>query len=130
MTSYRLTLILLLVGCVLLSQFATVFAAAPIQFAAQNAELAISEISVRTLRIELAPLDEHGRPRPAQPSTVLVPCTAPMKQNKPEHGWGCVLSAVRSVMLTSSRKSPPSSRVTSLRHRTVTRGWTRSRSTR
>src|SRR4029077_17376562 len=64
---------LVLVGCVLLSQLATAFAAVPIQFAAQNAELAISEISERTLRIELAPLDEQGRPAPAMPSTVLVP---------------------------------------------------------
>jgi alpha-glucosidase/alpha-D-xyloside xylohydrolase len=46
---------------------------APIRFAGQNAELALSEVSERTLRIELAPLDEQGRPRPAAPSTVLVP---------------------------------------------------------
>src|SRR6266581_1960404 len=58
----------------------------------------------------------------AIPVSQLVAGSAPMKQNKPEHGWGCVRSAVRSVMLTSSRKSPPSSRVTSLRHRIVTRG--------
>ncbi len=52
----------------------TVFAAlAPIRFAGQNAELTLSEVSEWTLRLELSPLDEQGRPRPATPSTVLVP---------------------------------------------------------
>src|SRR6266542_3662499 len=48
-------------------------AAAPIRFAGQNAELVLSEVSERTLRIELFPFDEQGRSRPPQRSTVLVP---------------------------------------------------------
>jgi len=44
-----------------------------IRFAGLPAELVVSEVSERTVRIELSPLDEHGRPRPAMPSTVLVP---------------------------------------------------------
>src|SRR5947207_15403350 len=48
-------------------------AATPIRFAGQNAELVLSEVSERTLRVELFALDEHGRSRPAEPSTVLVP---------------------------------------------------------
>src|SRR5207247_6612710 len=43
-----------------------------IRFAGQNTELAISEVSERTVRVELSPLDEQGKPRPATPSTVLV----------------------------------------------------------
>jgi alpha-glucosidase (family GH31 glycosyl hydrolase) len=35
-------------------------------------ELTISEVSDRTLRIQLSPLDETGSPRPPAPSTVLV----------------------------------------------------------
>src|SRR5258708_36508754 len=47
-------------------------AAAPIQFAGQKSQLVVSEISGRTVRIELSPLDEQGRPRAATPSTILV----------------------------------------------------------
>ena len=43
-----------------------------IRFAGQNTELAISEVSERTVRVELSPLDEQGKPRPATPSMVLV----------------------------------------------------------
>ena len=65
----------------------------------------------------------------AIPVSQLVAGSAPMKQNNAEHGWTRVVLLIRSVMLTSWRKSPPSSRVTSLRHCTVTRGWASSRST-
>src|SRR3989442_13140014 len=51
----------------------TFAAATPIRFAGQNAELVLSEVSERTLRVELFPFDEQGRSRPAAPSTVLVP---------------------------------------------------------
>jgi alpha-glucosidase/alpha-D-xyloside xylohydrolase len=44
-----------------------------IRFAGSPAELVISEVSERTVRIELSPLDAQGKPRPAKPSTVLVP---------------------------------------------------------
>ena len=44
-----------------------------IRFNGSPAGLVISEVSERTLRIELSPLDEQGRPRPAIPSSVLVP---------------------------------------------------------
>ena len=44
-----------------------------IRFAGSPAELIISEVSERMVRIELSPLDESGKPQPAIPSTVLVP---------------------------------------------------------
>ena len=45
----------------------------PIRFGGAPAELAISEVSERTVRVELSRLDEQGRPQAAVPSTVLVP---------------------------------------------------------
>ncbi len=61
-------------ACLLLSLSARTFAASiPIHFARQNAELVLSEVSERTLRVELFPFDEQGRSRPPQRSTVLVP---------------------------------------------------------
>ncbi|HEX5222412.1 MAG TPA: TIM-barrel domain-containing protein [Verrucomicrobiae bacterium] len=48
-------------------------AAGTIRFNGSPAELVVSEVSERTVRIELFPLDEQGKPRPAIPSTVLVP---------------------------------------------------------
>src|SRR5262249_16487145 len=47
-----------------------------ILFGGRPAELTLSEVSDRTLRIELAQLDEDGRPRRSEPSTVLVPVPA------------------------------------------------------
>ena len=47
--------------------------AASIQFAGRPAELVLSEVSERTVRIELSALDDHGKPVAATPSTVLVP---------------------------------------------------------
>jgi alpha-glucosidase/alpha-D-xyloside xylohydrolase len=44
-----------------------------IRFAGAAAELVISEVSERTVRLELSPLDEQHKSRPASPSTVLVP---------------------------------------------------------
>src|SRR5262249_18351306 len=49
--------------------FAATAAAAPIQFAGHPSELVISEISGRTVRVELFALDDNGK----APSTVLVP---------------------------------------------------------
>lgn len=46
---------------------------APVRFAGQDAELVLNEVSDRTLRLQLSPLDEEGRPRPPEPSTVLAP---------------------------------------------------------
>jgi len=48
-------------------------AGAQIRFAGAPAELTISEVSERTLRLELFALDEQGKAPPATPSTVLVP---------------------------------------------------------
>lgn len=48
-------------------------AAGTIRFNGEPAELVVSEVSERTVRVELFPLDAHGKPRPAIPSTVLVP---------------------------------------------------------
>jgi alpha-glucosidase (family GH31 glycosyl hydrolase) len=47
--------------------------ATPISFAGTPAELAISEVSDRTVRIQLSPLDEQQRPIPASSTTVLAP---------------------------------------------------------
>ncbi len=51
---------------------APAFAAMPIRFGGEDAELTISEVSARTVRLELSPLDLRG-PRAATPSTILVP---------------------------------------------------------
>ncbi len=50
----------------------TFAASTPIRFAGQNAELVLSEVSERTVRVELFALDEQGRSRLPTPSTVLV----------------------------------------------------------
>ena len=48
-------------------------AATPIRFGGNEAELTLSEVSERTLRVQLSPLDQQSQPRPGAPSTVLVP---------------------------------------------------------
>lgn len=48
----------------------------PIVFAGRSSELVVSEVSDRTLRLVLAPLDDQASPRPSGPSTVLVPFAA------------------------------------------------------
>src|SRR6266496_459315 len=47
--------------------------AEPIRFAGRQAELVLSEVSERTVRIELSTLDDQGKPLAATPSSVLVP---------------------------------------------------------
>src|SRR6266568_6205323 len=65
--------LLLFFACLLLSLSARSFAASiPVRFAGQNAELVLSEVSERTLRVEMFALDEQGRSRLPTPSTVLV----------------------------------------------------------
>jgi alpha-glucosidase/alpha-D-xyloside xylohydrolase len=44
-----------------------------IQWAGAPAELVVSEVSERTLRIQISPLDDQGRAQAAAPSTILVP---------------------------------------------------------
>ena len=46
--------------------------AGPIRYWGGDAELSIAEISDRTARIVLAPLDDQQKARPAPPSTALV----------------------------------------------------------
>ena len=53
-----------------------VLADTAIRFGGRPAELTLSEVSERTLRIELAQLDEQGRPQRPEPSTILVPFPA------------------------------------------------------
>src|SRR5262249_23030109 len=48
-------------------------AADPVRYWGADAELSVSAVSERTVLIALAPLDENGQPRPATPSTALVP---------------------------------------------------------
>src|ERR1041385_4152783 len=50
-----------------------------LQFGGVPVELAVSEVSDRTVRLELFPLDEQGHPRTGAPSTVLVPFPAQEK---------------------------------------------------
>jgi alpha-glucosidase len=54
-------------------------ASSPIRFAGQPSEVVLSEVSERTLRVELSPLDAQGRPSPPAPSPVLVPFSAAEK---------------------------------------------------
>lgn len=54
-------------------------AGAEVRFAGQAAELTLSEVSERTVRLQLSPLDGEGRPRPVTPSSVLVPFAAAEK---------------------------------------------------
>ena len=57
--------LLLCFACLLLlPSVRTLAASSPIRFAGQNAELVLSEVSERTLRVELFPFDEHGHLRP------------------------------------------------------------------
>src|SRR5262249_40075208 len=46
--------------------------AAPVTYWGNNAELTVSAVSDRTVRIVVAPLDEKGSPRPGAASTALV----------------------------------------------------------
>jgi alpha-glucosidase (family GH31 glycosyl hydrolase) len=55
------------------------FAASSIHFAGVPAELAISQISERTLRIELSPLDGQGHPCVGLSSTILMPFSSTEK---------------------------------------------------
>jgi alpha-glucosidase/alpha-D-xyloside xylohydrolase len=48
-------------------------AASPIQFGDVPVELTISQVSERTVRLELSPLDQAGKPVPESPSPVFVP---------------------------------------------------------
>jgi alpha-glucosidase (family GH31 glycosyl hydrolase) len=50
--------------------------AAAIRFAGQLCELVLSEVSDRTLRVQVLPLDEHGRAHAPAPSGALVPFVA------------------------------------------------------
>src|SRR5687768_8007056 len=45
----------------------------PLRYRGAPAELIVSEVSDRTVRIEVAPLAGDGTPRPAEESAVLVP---------------------------------------------------------
>src|SRR5262245_50687511 len=44
-----------------------------IRFDGRASELIVSEVSERTVRLQLSPLNEAGQPRSATPSTVLIP---------------------------------------------------------
>ncbi|MEW6156860.1 MAG: TIM-barrel domain-containing protein [Verrucomicrobiota bacterium] len=51
----------------------TFLSAAPIQFAGQSAELVLSEVSERTIRVQLFAIDARNQPQPPESSTVLIP---------------------------------------------------------
>jgi alpha-glucosidase/alpha-D-xyloside xylohydrolase len=46
---------------------------ARVRFGGVASELTVSEVSDKTVRLKLAPLDDQGRLRPGAPSTILVP---------------------------------------------------------
>jgi alpha-glucosidase/alpha-D-xyloside xylohydrolase len=48
-------------------------AGTPIRFGGTAAELTLNEVSDRTVRIQLSPLDGNGKPQAAAPSTILAP---------------------------------------------------------
>ena len=64
--------IIFLLSCAGLFAGTHVFAES-IRFAGRPAELVLSEVSERTVRIELSPLDDGGKPLAPVSSTVLVP---------------------------------------------------------
>ena len=47
--------------------------ATPVRFAGHDAELVLSEVSDRTVRVQLSPLDAQGHPIPPASTNVLVP---------------------------------------------------------
>jgi len=60
-------------ACLLLSLSVQTFAATvPIRFSGQNAELVLSEVSERTLRVEVFPFNEHERSRPPEPRSCAL----------------------------------------------------------
>src|SRR5205823_728197 len=78
----------LVIAAAVVCTLAPVSTAAPLQVAGMPVELTLAEISKNTLRLQLLPLDEQGRPRqaplswgrgvggegePSAPSTILVP---------------------------------------------------------
>ena len=60
-------------GLIALGAFLSCSAGAAIQINKTPVELMIAQVSERTVRLTLAPLDEQGRPRPDPASTVLAP---------------------------------------------------------
>jgi len=67
---------LLLLTFAFFSLSVAVLAETAIRFGGCPAELTLSQVSERTLRIELAQLDEQGRPLRSEPSTILAPFPA------------------------------------------------------
>jgi alpha-glucosidase (family GH31 glycosyl hydrolase) len=64
--------ITIVVALLLFTQFASAASAADIRYRGDRAELTVSTISERTIRIVLAPLDDKGKPSAGSSSTVLV----------------------------------------------------------
>jgi alpha-glucosidase/alpha-D-xyloside xylohydrolase len=62
------TAVIALVVCL----FATTATAGPLRHGESPAELSVSGVSERTVRIALTPLDEKEKPRPGAPSTALI----------------------------------------------------------
>ena len=54
-------------------------AEAALRYGGASVELRIGEVSERTLRVEVLPLDEEGRPAEGTPSILLVPCPSTEK---------------------------------------------------
>lgn len=70
-----------------------------IRIAESAIEITVAQVSERTVRIELSPLDERGNARPAPPSTVMVPLQLTEKLRVRD------LPAVRDVSLGPFRLS-------------------------
>jgi len=89
--------------CLLLAGAATK-ADSPIRFGGVPVELTISQVSDCTVRVQLAPLDEQGRPQTEMPSPVLVPFPTTMKfQARELNGT----KELRAGQLRVTVKSPP-----------------------
>lgn len=86
--------------------------AEPIRYPGERAELCISAVGERTIRIVLAPLDEKGKARPASPSTVLMDFASEQKLRRQELAGAEVLSVgklrvqLRPQPLTVSVQTP------------------------
>ena len=64
------------VSCGVLLAWNQVCTAAVINFGGQPAEISISSVSERTVRVQLSPIDATEKPVPVTPSTVVVPFTS------------------------------------------------------
>jgi hypothetical protein len=110
--SWRLSTMILFLSGLISGTPLAIAANISVRFAETSAELIISEVSERTVRIELLPLNEAGRPISATPSTVLVPFSTTEKLRvrdldaPKELRVGPLRVAIKTLRLTVSVRRP------------------------